>query len=617
MPLAQIYDTEIYPNFFCVTFEMVDSGLQWYFEISEWRNDAEALCEFLELCRYMDQEHIGFNNEGFDYPILHLITRMRRSVTNGDIYKKCQDIIKSQDFNRFAHTVRPTDRMVKQIDLFKIHHYDNKARATGLKHLEFMMQMANVEELPFPPGTVLTLEQARLVRKYNRNDIAATKKFYHKSLEAIEFRKKLTHQYGIDFTNYNDTKIGAKLFELRLEAAGIQLYEYGEDGRTPRQTKRATMALAECIPSYIRFQSQGFNSIVEFFRGKVITETKGVFTDLSTWFNGLEYVFGVGGIHASVNAKVYHSDAEREIIDADVTSMYPSIIIANNIYPAHLGAEFLPPYIEVRDLRVSFAKGTVENAALKLALNGVYGKMNDQFSVFFDPLAMMKVTIAGQLSLAMLAERLSVAIPAIEIIQLNTDGITVRIPRSARQAYDAVCKQWEADTKLPLEFAHYESMWIRDVNNYIAKTTSGKVKRKGAYEHNVEWHKDGSMAVVAKVAEKVLVEGAPIRETVENWSDIMDFMVRVKIPRSSHLIGEYQGHDYTLPNMTRCYAARDGYMLTKLMPPLKGKPDWRRISVMAGTRVCFCNDITQANLPIDYDFYINEVEKLVLPLTEV
>lgn len=45
-----------------------------------------------------------------------------------------------------------------------------------------------------------------------------------------------------------------------------------------------------------------------------------------------------------------------------------------------------------------YAKGTPENAMLKLALNSVYGDSNNQYSVFYDPMYTMKITVNGQLS---------------------------------------------------------------------------------------------------------------------------------------------------------------------------------------------------------------------------
>jgi hypothetical protein len=138
----------------------------------------------------------------------------------------------------------------------------------------------------------------------------------------------------------------------------------------------------------------------------------------------------------------------------------------------------------------------------------------------------------------------------------------------------------------------------------------GRVKRKGCFEYDLEWHQNAGGLVIAKVAEKVLVDGAPIRQTVEQWPEIMDFMLRTKVPRSSYL----QWGDDRAQNTSRYYIAKGGKPLFKWMPPLKGKNEWRKIGVESGWGVQVCNDIKDATAPVDFDYYVREVEKLCLGL---
>jgi hypothetical protein len=93
---------------------------------------------------------VGFNSLGFDYPVLHTLIRMGHSDAN-TLYLKAMSIINSQNDDeggKWMHFIKPSDHFVQQIDLFKIHHFDNKARATSLKMLEFNMRSDNIEDLP-------------------------------------------------------------------------------------------------------------------------------------------------------------------------------------------------------------------------------------------------------------------------------------------------------------------------------------------------------------------------------------------------------------------------------------------------------------------------------------
>ncbi len=611
-----VFDIETYPNVFTLAVEHAEAPLRWAFEITPWRNDSKEIIAFLQYLKDTNARMVGFNNLGFDYPVLHTLIRMGHSDAF-TLYQKAMAIINSQDDDsKWMHNVNPSDRFVEQVDLFKIHHFDNKARATSLKVLEFNMRSDNIEDLPFKVGTELTEGQAVKLKQYNAHDVAQTKLFLGHTADMIKFREELCRLYpGKDWINYNDTKIGKEFFALKLEEAGVTLYDFGPKGRTPRQTPRPQLALKDAILPWITFEQPEFNRVMGWLKDQTITETKGVFDDVVARVGNFDFVFGLGGIHGSVESEVVESDADHVIVDLDVSSYYPNLAISNRFYPAHLGESFCDIYKHLYEQRKTYAKNSAENAMLKLALNGVYGDSNNPFSVFYDPLFTMSITLNGQLLLCVLAEGM-MHIDGLKIIQVNTDGMTVRVPRANKWLVDTARAAWEARTGLQLEEAIYSHMFIRDVNNYIARYMDGKVKRKGAYEHKMGWHQNAGGLVVPKVAEKVLVDGAPIRETVEQWPHIMDFMLRTKVPRSSYLAIEHGEVTSQLQNITRYYIAKGGGHLFKWMPPLKTKPGvWRKIGVESGWGVQPCNDIRDAGkLPVDFDYYVREIEKLTLGL---
>lgn len=605
-----IYDIETYPNCFLVAFEHADIPVRLQFEISSRRNESKALMDFLHYLKGSNSRLIGFNNLGFDYPVLHQFIRMGKADAMV-MYKKAQAIFDAQDGeDRWVHQVNPTDRFIEQIDLFKVHHFDNKARSTSLKALEFNMRSSSIEDLPFAPGMILEPDQIEVLRHYNQHDVYQTKLFYTHSLDMLTFREKLNTLYpGRDWLNFNDTKIGKDYFIMRLEEAGVPCYDYSPAGRTPRQTVRPVIYLRDAILPWIQFDLPEFSRVLEWLKAQSITETKGVFKDLTASINGFDFVFGTGGIHGSIESAIVESTEDMAVIDLDVSSYYPNLAISNGFYPEHLGKEFCEIYRNLYEQRKQYDKKSTENAMLKLALNGVYGDSNNQFSVFYDPLFTMKITLNGQLLLCLLAESL-MRISGLQLIQINTDGLTVRLPRAEIPRLDFITFMWEEQTGLTLEQVTYKTMFIRDVNNYVAVKEDGSVKRKGAYEYKMGWHQDAGGLVIPKVAEKALVEGAPIRQTIENWQDKMDFMLRAKVPRSSRLAWG----DQKVQNISRYYIAKGGKPLIKWMPPLKGKTEWRQIAIESGWNVQVCNDIADATLPIDYDYYVKEVEKLVLGL---
>lgn len=614
---AYVHDIENYPNVFLFGAIHALTETPYIFEISHRRDDRQAFYLFTEYLREHRAEEVGYNNLGYDYPVQHSILNNIMYITNADIYKKGDSIINAGDENRFAHMVWEKDWIVPQLDLYKIHHFDNQAKRTSLKTLEFNMRMENIEDLPFTPGTYLTDSQIDTLRQYLIHDLKATLMFYKHSKKLIDFRRELSAKYGRNFMNHNDTKIGKDYFIMELEKSGIQCFEPGS--RKPRQTHRPSIALNSVIFPYVRFEQPEFNRVLNWLRQQVITETKGVFTDLSADINGFSFDFGTGGIHGSIESQTIRSTENYVIIDLDVASFYPNLAISNELFPAHLGKQFCTIYKNVYDMRSSYPKGTPENAMLKLALNGVYGDSNNVYSPFYDPAYTMAITINGQLLLCMLAEEL-LKIPGLSMIQANTDGLTVYVPRVFTGQVEQVRHAWEKLTRLQLEEAIYDVMFIRDVNNYIAVYEGGKkVKRKGAYCHSVDlgWHQNHSMQVVAKAAEAALVHNKDIRDFITSHEDIHDFMLVTKVPRNSKLLWG----DKQVQNITRYYVSTDGAPLTKVMPPLakslKLNPDApeRRMSVCKGWLTTECNDMKRFNrATLNYDFYIKEAEKLVAPL---
>lgn len=631
-----IYDIETYPNVFTCCFKRYPDGARWIFEVSDRKDDRGALNMFLHWLAQHQHPMVGFNNVSFDYPILHMTMQCDGEYAPIDTYDMCLEIIQSS--SPWSHRLRPWEVMIPQIDLFLINHFDNVARRTGLKQIEFNHRVPNLLDLPFPPGTWLEQEQIDTLIDYNLNgDVEETYALFKECLPAIEFRQVLTQQYGRDFTNHNDTKIGKDFLIQQLEAAGVSCYD---TDRAPVQTYRDQINPAEIILPYVQFQHSEFNRILDWFKRQVIVETKGVFTDVHCTVNGFQFDFGLGGIHGSVEGQTVHSDSEWIVEDWDVASYYPNLAIANRIYPEHLTEKFCDIYQSVYEQRRLHAKGTPENAMLKLALNGVYGDSNNRYSPFYDPQYTMAITINGQLSLCMLAEWLMMGVPNLQMVQINTDGLTVRYRRGWRDMVHFICQEWEQLTRLTLEHVEYSRMFIRDVNNYLAEGIDGSIKRKGAYEYEREHHQNQSMLVVPKVTEMVLTCGMCIETTVRSWPDFYDFMKRVKKP---HLTWNGERQQSTC----RYYVSESGAPLIEHRQPPAGKRigDFKKkngcsdrdyalvnqtgvwdervhtknrsvygestVEVESGFVVTVANDIHQATVPINYNYYIHEVEKLV------
>jgi len=312
------------------------------------RNDLVELIGHLKLCK----GQIGFNNLNFDYPIIHYILKNWNSwfemwaldiMQNQDIvdliYKRAQDVINAQDTDEFFQIVaiKQKDVLIHQLDLFKVWHYNNKARSTSLKSLEISMNYPNVMDMPIDhKRDNIREDEIEGILEYNLNDVLATYEFYKKSNEKIALRKQIQQRYGIPCINFSDSKIGESLL---LELYSKQTNTNPWDIKKLR-TYRHRINVTDIIFDYIKFESKEFNGLLQFFNNTVVESTKKAFAK-SVIYKGFQYDYGTGGIHGCIKSGVYESDDKYIIIDADVASLYPNVAIKNRLFIEHLGETFI------------------------------------------------------------------------------------------------------------------------------------------------------------------------------------------------------------------------------------------------------------------------------------
>lgn len=609
-----VYDLEVFPNFFSYTDIDIETNEVYQFYIHE---DNIRLEEFKKFKDYVLSLSgmIGFNNVNYDYPVLNEIIRYDKPISNTTIYYKSQEII-NLEFSSLPAWLT----LVKQLDLFRIHHFDNKAKRTSLKDVQFVLKWKKVQDLPYKYDHFVQNKEIEEILEYNLNDVLSTFEFYKASLEQIKLRKDLSKQFKIDFINHNDPKLGSDIFlDMISSNTGIEKKEL-----KLMRTQRNRISFKEIILDYIKFETNEFKSLLDRFKSINITQTKGAIKE-SLIYEGLKYEYGTGGIHACINEGIYESDETEGILDIDVASFYPNLAINNNFRPAHLGVHFTKAYKYTYDTRSSIPKKDIRNGAYKLALNGVFGKSNEPTSWLYDPKFTMQITVNGQLLISMLAEKF--VLLGITILQCNTDGITIKYKHELRSKIEDICKWFESLTKLKLEFQEYRKMVIRDVNSYLAITVDNKPKYKGCFEiiktqnGQIAYNKDWSMRIVPIALSEYFINNIPVENTIKNHKDIFDFCCRQKT--NSDCYSETRGISYDensvaylLKNKqqktTRYYISTNGLSFYRVYH--SGKQAGTEEAIEKNRLVTIFNnyeekDIKQYN--IDYDYYIKECYKII------
>lgn len=620
-----VMDYETICNTFVAVFQHYkDDSVRKVFVINKDQNDIVEFCQFLSDCKTKNQWHISYNGLEFDAQITQHIMKHQSvySKMPGDklaekIYAYAQETISRKNQGEFVEFA-PYKLSIRQIDLFKLNHWDNKAKSSSLKWVQYAMDWENVEEMPHHHSEPVTDSHTlQKVISYCINDVLSTKQILDHSKEQIKLRQVLTKEYGIDLYSASEPRISKELFLYFLEKkTGIEKAEL-KRMRTPR----THIVLADCILDYIKFQTPEMQKMLDFFRKTVITSTKDGFK-YRMEYKGVKTDYGLGGIHGAADAGVYEAKAGWTIMTSDVTSFYPNLAIKNGFAPQHLPKkEFLDLYEWFFEERKKIPKSDPKNYVYKIILNSTYGLTGDENSFLYDPRMTMQITVNGQLQLSMLYEMLSLAIPEGIPLMQNTDGLEMMIPSGSVETYMKVCAEWEKLTKLSLEHDEYKKMIIRDVNNYIAISKKDKVKCKGAFEWEdlqskkvATFHKNKSFLIIPKAIYAYFVHGIKPEDFLRDNTDVMDYCAGVKSKGSWYYEERYVDKGTLkvnrLQKIVRYYVSKNGGKIVKC------HPDGREIQVESGSwlqtvvnRIDPASTIDQYD--INYSYYLEEINKQI------
>jgi hypothetical protein len=619
-----VMDYETICNCFIAVFEHYKTDERKVFVVCEQRNDFPEYIKFLNSNIKNNEWHISFNGLGFDSQITQKLLDNHKKLSKLSsielavyIYGYAQTVIDKNNKGEFAEYA-PYKLKIKQIDLFKLNHWDNKAKMSSLKWIQYSMDWENVEEMPHPHNEPVTDVHTLIdVIDYCINDVQSTKEILQHSKEQINLRQTLTKEYGMDLYSASEPRISKELFLYFLELkTGISKADL-KLLRTPRDY----IVLTDCILPYIQFETSQFNGVLDYFRTKVITSTKDGFKH-SINFKGVKIDYGLGGIHGAAPAGLYEAKLGWTIMTSDVVSYYPNLAIKNKWAPAHLPQkEFCEQYEWFFDERVKIPKSNPKNYVYKIILNSTYGLTGDANSFLYDPKMTMQITVNGQLLLSKLAEMVSLAIPEAQPLMFNTDGFEMMIPNDKVELYKSICSVWEHMTQLSLEHDQYSKMIIRDVNNYMAVTTKGKVKCKGAFEWEdlfnkkvATFHKNKSFLIIPKAIYAFFVHGTKPEDFLDQNQNIYDYCGAVKAKAGWHFVDRriVDGNlvNTKLQKIVRYYISDTGCKMVKC------HNDGREIQVESGEWLqTTVNKIDPSKAYNTYDinkkYYLEEIYKQI------
>ena len=611
-----VYDIEVFQNIFHCSAINTETKEVHKFEISSRKNQLSELISFFKQVNSpvswndnyttncsIDSDKIfcGYNNLHYDNPVINYIIEYEHVLTEKPVLVITNSIFNlSREITNSGENIEKWKRWKYQVwfDSFDILTmlYSNKLRV-GLKEIQVTMQYKNVQEFVCDWSKPLSIEDFDSMIDYNINDIESTSALLDRCKKDIDLRLAIEDEYGVKVLSKDGVNIGMKILTHKyLEKTGLTWWDI-KDLRSPQ----AYIPLKDVILPFIKYDSPILKSVLDEMKTQVVSPGRKGY-EKNFVFGGLRYTVGVGGIHSKNDPEIIIPAEDEMLIDIDVASLYPSMLIEYGFYPKHLGPEFLEVYSQIRSERIEAKHNgdKIKDSTLKLALNGLSGNLQNEHNFCYSPFAVMQIRINGQLLLLMLAEKLVEL--GCRIVQANTDGLFVLLKKSIYDKVNIVCREWEQLTKLTLEEDRFEAMYQYAINDYIAvkegyakkkhefrdftavmdpKTgdhikygaTNAKgetyrnmdeirkdyIKTKGMFITEVLLGKGLSPKIIPEAIIKYFVDGIPVEDTVKGCTDIKKFLMSEKTGKQWHV--EYMNQEIQRTN--RFYASTDGAYLWK------------------------------------------------------
>lgn len=307
------------------------------------------------------------------------------------------------------------------------------------------------------------------------------------------------------------------------------------------------------------------------------------------------------------------NDKNFELIEIDVISYYPRIVLNNKLFPQHLSPIFLEIYKTLVDSRIADKKAgrIAQSECKKITINGTFGKTGSPYSILYAPEMTIAITVGGQLYLLMLIEALELR--GIQVVSANTDGILIYCHKDQQAEKLDIIKQWEKITGFETEETKYAAIYSRDVNAYMAikePDKSGKIKVKGKNIYYDPWRpdtardaywrfqKNPNAQICVEAIEKLITANTPLENTIKECSDITKFVSIKNVTGGAHKDGHYLGR------VVRWYYAKN--IIGTIDYVLSGN----KVPDTDGAKPCMDLPDTFPD-DINYDWYIARANELL------
>lgn len=526
-----IVDCEVYRNYFLLAARQIGTGKLITVEMHN--NGAPTVDRAKVASMMKNNTTISFNGLSYDLPI---ITAFIIGKTNSEL-KDLSDAIIKMSLPTWQVLRKKSIHVPKNwdhIDLIEV--APDKA---SLKIYGGRLGVQKMQDLPIEPEAIISDEDADILRRYCVNDLDVTQALFDKLAEQVQLRRSMSEQYGIDLRSKSDAQIAEAIIKSEYtKITGKTAYRPGIDQQFFKYQN----------PGIIEFETpalrETFNRILETkfeLGGNGAIKLPDWLKEEPIVVGGVLFQMGIGGLHSCEKKQFIDvENTNMQLVDYDVASYYPNIILQQKLSPRSMGEPFLKVYRSIVERRLE-AKRTGDKVTadtLKICVNGSFGKFGSKWSALYSPELLIQTTITGQLALLMLIERFQAR--GIQVVSANTDGVVTYCDKSLDPVLREVAFDWMLDTSYELERTEYLRLASRDVNNYVAVKPEWSVKGKGVFAPT-GLMKNPAFPIVQKAVMDYLSIGAHVHHTIKSCTDILQFCTVRRVQGGAVWCGDYLG----------------------------------------------------------------------------
>lgn len=462
---------------------------------------------------------------------------------------------------------------------------------------------------------------------YNKNDVYLVCEIARQKPDEIKLRYSLGAAFNLNLLCAARSSIADKLlYKFYSERSGLTVDKFKD-----LRTQRTALSFNKIIFPHICFKTPELQKVLEDMKKVVIYRTNKDAFEKVIQFYGTTYTIATGGLHSQDRPAVLTSTDDYTYIHYDISSFYPSVMVAYNIAPKHLNNNVFVKMVDYFRLTRIKCKHTKDEdglvvagvhnklaaEALKIVINAIYGKFGFEMFFLFDRFAQMQVTINGQLMVMMVVEALE--LDGIHVVSANTDGIIVKLPKDKEEDFKRITDDWCAQNKLGADSERYKLFVTRDINNYFDIQSNDKVEYKGGLDpkqYLKDLKKGYDMPVVAKAVFEYFAHGISVMETLRNHKDVLDFCKTQNVGKQFEVVYQKVENgkviDIHSQRHVRFYVSTKGVIIMK-----ENVNSGQRSVLASGKPVIILNKLDDKDISlrnIDYKYYYEEAYKIINPI---